>query len=461
MTTRGAIPPSIKDALESEHGYVVTITGMPGTGKSLLVNEIFREFDNSFIVLSQSEASSQLLHALLAAPDWDSRHIITHFWRRPDYDEIQKLSLKEQMIQLLGQSPEADFDILIIDSWTSFLLPIEPARQNEIQQAITYSARSERKKLVLVVDGHPKAALDDDLPLFSSSDAIVNLQRFRQDQRMYRELNIEKLRGRQVSQDMFLFTLNGGRFTYLPWHVHKFPPITIETDPIEDPSPEHVSTGNKSLDQILGGGFRKRGLSLIEVESLAAPYLETIYIPFLSNYLQLGRPAVVLLPEGWSPERFIRGIGHFVDVDVVRERVIFFGRQVFGTAKNVRAISDDPFKTLQEIRYESAQLEKKFNATPTELFALNTLENKYGPTMVKGMMAELTAVLPESERAVVAILSSQQELESGSISHSIHLRVKELCGVLSVCGVTPRTNFLAVRPILSRGSLDYELVPIE
>ena len=119
----------------------------------------------------------------------------------------------------------------------------------------------------------------------------------------------------------------------------------------------------------------------------------------------------------------------------------------------MRAIDDDPWKTLQEIRYEANQLERKFDTEATELFSLDTLENKYGVTDIKGMIAEITASLPSTNRATISILGEQQGLKSGSIAYSIHLRVQELNGVLSVCGVNPRTNYLAVRPLLSKGFL--------
>jgi Cdc6-like AAA superfamily ATPase len=95
-----------------------------------------------------------------------------------------------------------------------------------------------------------------------------------------------------------------------------------------------------------------------------------------------------------------------------------------------------------------------------QLVSLDTLENKFGITDVKGMIAEITASLPSTNRATISILGEQQGLKSGSIAYSIHLRVQELNGVLSVCGVNPRTNYLAVRLLLSKGFLDYELVPI-
>ena len=127
---------------------------------------------------------------------------------------------------------------------------------------------------------------------------------------------------------------------------------------------------------------------------------------------------------------------------------------------NTRSIDMDPWKTLQEIRYESGVLERKFNHEVTELFALDTLENMYGSTSVRGLMAEISASLSSTNRTTISILSREQDIRSESISHSVHLRVQEISGVLTVCGINPRTNYLAVRQILSGGFLDYDLMPI-
>jgi hypothetical protein len=337
-------------------------------------------------------------------------------------------------------------------------VPVHPEREYEILQSLIYASRKEGKKLVLVSEADLREPTIRKLE--HSTDAIIRLEKLSENQRMYRQMSIEKMRSRSISQDTFLFTLDQGYFSYIPWHKHQFPPIMVEREPIVDPSKDKISTGNRALDGILGGGFEKGMLSLIEVENLAAPYLETVYIPFLSNHLQLGRPAVILLPEGWSPDRFMHGLSHFVDAECVEKQVVFFGRHVLGSHENVRSIDDDPWKTLQEIRYEATQLEREFGTQATELFSLNTLENKYGITDVKGIMAEITAALPKTLRATVTILSRKQELKAGSIAHSIHLRVQELSGVLSIFGVIPRTNFLAVRPMLSKGFLDYDLIPI-
>jgi len=268
------------------------------------------------------------------------------------------------------------------------------------------------------------------------------------------------MRSHLISQDSFLFTLNQGRFTYIPWYVHQYPAITIETDPIKDPSDVLISSGNRSLDDVLKGGFKKGQLSLIEVDNLVVPYIETICIPFLSNHLQLGKPAVVVLPEGWSPESFTESLTQFIDESLVENQVVFFGRQALSKKKNVRAIDNDPWKTLQEIRYESSQLQRKFKKEVAELIALDTLENKYGSILLRSLIAEISAALSGTDKVTISILSKHQATKSEAIAHNIHIRVQEISGVLTVCGVNPRTNYLAINPNLSEGFLDYDLVPI-
>lgn len=459
MTPHSSIPPNLGQTLDSDSGYVFVISGKPGTGKSLFVQEIFRDVDNGFMILTNTESPIAFPDDFGESETWKTRHAFANFWRdivgEFDYD----VPIVEQLAKLIGQKPDTlDSEYIIIDSWSDFLEPLPISKQKKIEQSLIYAARTEKKKLILVTESIES---DPDVSgLFHSADAIIGMEKLRQDNRMYRRLVIEKLRSMPLDQDMFLFTLHGGRFTYIPWYVHQYPAITIEREPTPDPAPDTISTGNQALDKLTGGGFRKSSVSLIEVDNLAAPYLETIYIPFLSNHISLGRPAVILLPEGWSPERFTDGLSKFVDRTRVDKQVVFFGRHALGKNPNVRSIDLDPWKTLQEISYEASQLERKFKYEATELFSLDTLENKYGPAAVKGMIAEISAALPSTRRAIVTILSGQQTIKSGSISYLIHLRVQELFGVLSVCGVNPRTNYLALRPVLSGGFLDYDLLPI-
>jgi KaiC/GvpD/RAD55 family RecA-like ATPase len=455
MNEQGSIPPNIKRALEADIGYVIAVAGQPGTGKSLFVHEVLQQYPKSFLYATTTESTGP-------SKETDSdesisdRRMLVKYWRNTDVDSAHEESLNNQIQGLTGRTPK-DKDIVIIDSWREFLQPISVEKNSDVRHSLLDAARRESRRLILVLEGDKSSA---DAHILHSADAIVELRKLRLDQRMYRQLTLEKMRSFPIMQDTYLFTLYGGRFTFIPWYKHQFPPITIEREPIADPANKTISTGNRSLDSVLGGGFRRGRLSLIEVEDISAPYVETICIPFLSNHLQLGRPAVIVLPEGWSPDRFVAGLSQFVDMNVVEDQVVFFGRHALGSKGNVRTIDTDPEKTLQEIRYEASQLERRFEKSVTELFALDTLENRFGDSAVKDMVAETSAGLSGTERSTITILSSQQSLQSSGLSYDLHLRIQDIFGVITICGVNPRTGLLAVKPVLSGGFLDYELLPI-
>ncbi len=454
-----SVPPAVKTALESEHGYVIVIFGEPGTGKSLFVQTLFRTYPNTFLVLGSTEALAASALNLTDCVNWAKRHrLIQSLEGLSDIAEASQSSDADPIGLLGGQCREIqEANIVIVDSWPQILELVEESRRRSFEKLVLQAAHDTNKKMVLVCE-----STSDHLTgrsLLHAADGVIRLEKKRVENRIYRQIVIDKMRAIPVVQDTFLFTLNKGHFTYIPWYKHRYPPITVEREPIPDPSPTKISTGNRSLDALLEGGFTKGTHNLVEVEDLAISYLETIYVPYLSNQLQLGHPAIIVLPEGWSSEKLVHGLSHFVDRDLVEKRVVFFGRNI-PQHSNVRALSNDPMKTLQEIRYEASQLERKFGVETTELFALDTLENRYGAASLKSIVAEICTAIAATGRVTLSILSKQQSVQAESIPHDVHLRVGELCGVISVCGINPRTNFLAVRPLLSSGFLDYELVPI-
>ncbi|MHA1771732.1 MAG: RAD55 family ATPase [Candidatus Thorarchaeota archaeon] len=460
MNEYGAIPVKIIDALNRESGYVLVVTGGPGVGKTLFSQEILRSMPHSFLILTSSENMPIYVDALkVDMQDWERRHVDVRFTRSLLDKSTDGTSFQEQLSSLIGTPIDIkDASTIIIDSWTDFMDPFPPDQQDKFEHTLAETARDEGIKLVLVTDYKDEDSTDSSL--FHTADSIVRLEKVRDEHRTYRRLIVGKMRGMPIEQDEFVFTLYGGRFTYIPWYKHRYPAITIEREPLPDPSHDRISTGSKSLDTIIGGGFYKGALNLVEIDSLAAPYLETIYIPFLSNQLQLGRPAIILLPEGWSPERFTHGLTHFVDRGVVEEQVVFFGRQALNRTSNVRHIDEDPWKTLQEMRYEANQLVRRFKSDAIEFFALDTLENKFGADIAKGMIAEITASLPGTQTATILILSRHQKIKSNALPHSVHVAIQQICGIIGIFGVNPRTGILALTPKLSGGFLDYDLIPV-
>lgn len=460
MSTNGAMPSSFLEALDTSRGYIVAILGLPGTGKSLFASELFRSREDTCLLITTSENIEFTRNSISGFSDsWEDRFIPVS----PNTVSVEDCagSTLSDVLSPFVESPKGleTADVVIIDSWSNLLHYLRESDRARMQRLVTRQARESKKRLVLVAEGDLARPLN--VSLRHLSDLVVNLRKIHKHERMYRELVIEKMRCHALEQEAFLFTLHNGRFTSIPWYQHQYPAITIEKEPIEDLSDQTVSTGNESLDDLLGGGLKKGSMNLLEVENLAAPYLETIYIPFLSNHLNLGRPAIVLLPEGWSPDRFIDGLRRFVGTEKISHQVVFFGRQTSRDLPNCRELDDDPWKTLQEIRYESTQLEREFNQTATALLSLDSLENRYGVRAVRSLVGAVTASLSQTGRVIMGILGMNQDVKSESLSPNTHLRIEDIDGVLSLHGMIPRSNYLAVKPIRTTGFMDYSLIPIE
>ncbi len=459
MAEAGAIPPLVAEVLKADRGYVLVVMGEPGAGKTLLAREIFRTFPESHLIITSSESVDEYRRSLQSTEEWERRCTIVDQPGQLTSDTLRSNDLDVLLGTISAAEGEAiESPTIIIDSLTHLLGDYPPALQEDIQRALTSAARSGNRRLVLVADN----AQDDQLraTLLRAADGIVSLTRMREEDRAYRVMRIHKLRGATVDQDEFLFTLHGGRFKYIPWYRHRFPAITIGREPIRDASKRHVSTGSRGLDNLLHGGFQKGMVNLIEIDSMTSPYVETLYIPFLSNQLQLGRGVVVVLPEGWSQERLVRGLSYFVEREAVNNQMIFFGRHYVSSSSNVRTLDDDPQRTLQELRYEVHQLARRFGQDVTQFISLDTLENMYGSHDAAGMMAEMAASLAETSTTTVAVLTRHQEVLCSRVPHTVHIVVRQLCGVIALYGSNPRTGFLVLTPRLETGFLDYDLVPV-
>jgi len=78
MRAQGAIPPIIKNALDSRIGYILMVTGKSCLGKNLFSREILREYEDSFLIMSSADFTTTNEHSDLP----------TSISRFPDYELI-------------------------------------------------------------------------------------------------------------------------------------------------------------------------------------------------------------------------------------------------------------------------------------------------------------------------------------------------------------------------------------
>ncbi|RKY81509.1 hypothetical protein DRQ11_15345, partial [candidate division KSB1 bacterium] len=123
--------------------------------------------------------------------------------------------------------------------------------------------------------------------------------------RIFREMAIEKLRGVEIRNPVYYFTLHGGKFKYfseflsLKQSKFSYEPRPVIKDGKGTEFYEHdvFSTGHQELDNLIGG-FKRGSFVLLEVlENVPFKFVIDATLPIVENFILQGR-GVITVPYG-------------------------------------------------------------------------------------------------------------------------------------------------------------------
>jgi hypothetical protein len=155
-------------------------------------------------------------------------------------------------------------------------------------------------------------------------DGIISLRDFNIDYGKAREMEIKKLRGTNIKQPKYAFTLNGGKFQCLLPFERRRIPNPKKLMPLQNSS-NSISTGNEDLDSILGGGYRKGSFNVIEVRDDLSSWGFVSLIGFTMINFIAQKNWFVCVPSSGRDESYVRKrIGPFVSKESYDERVRVF-----------------------------------------------------------------------------------------------------------------------------------------
>jgi hypothetical protein len=133
-------------------------------------------------------------------------------------------------------------------------------------------------------------------------DGIIELVRSEQFDRVFREVEVQKLRGTVIDQHKYLYTLLGGKFAHFKAYRPPGQAYQRRIEPVADyqrSDGTYYSFGSPDLDAAVSG-IKKGSVFTIEyAESVPYSAIRTIELGVIVNLLNLGRSAVLLpLPGG-------------------------------------------------------------------------------------------------------------------------------------------------------------------
>ncbi|MFQ5838175.1 MAG: gas vesicle protein GvpD P-loop domain-containing protein [Thermoplasmata archaeon] len=273
-------------------------------------------------------------------------------------------------------------------------------------------------------------------------DGVVELRDEEVHGRRLRVMSVEKLRGREIKQHKYVFTLKDGRIRAFSHQVPRPTKRARRWKPIKDKG-KRVSTGNKDLDQLIGG-LARGGIVSIQVHvNVPNDFIDPLLVGLVSNFCRLGR-GVALVP----PRKTI--------ADFVRDAIVpYTGEEAFDNY--VRVFESSPLGSLEgsknALQMEGSSVETDLKWSTIEynlsgakhpflsLMAFDTLEAVYGETVASEMTGHFSAIRKAKDIFIGLTTPTCKSAESVANISSVHLRVENVDGCILLFGEKPYTGF--------------------
>ncbi|MCU0859996.1 MAG: hypothetical protein MUE55_05380 [Thermoplasmata archaeon] len=252
--------------------------------------------------------------------------------------------------------------------------------------------------------------------------------------RRIRELELLKLRGCEIRQPKYVYTLLGGRVRTFEYGRYSKPEKPRLFDAVPDPAEKTVSTGNADLDDMLQG--------------------------IIANFASLGRGVAWLPTKKTGAETAREELLGFVKSETFDKNVRVLEPHAPSEAPKPYSMTLEGGDVRVDIKWQDVQYALKGTGTPyLTAIGFDSLESIYGPNVLDGMMEYLTSLLNNDGVFVATVTPSVKSTSRlADLAHT-HIRIDKTSGVTIVRGEEPFTAPYAMTDP-EPGDFKPKLVPI-
>lgn len=259
--------------------------------------------------------------------------------------------------------------------------------------------------------------------------------------RRIRELDILKLRGCEIHQPKYVYTLLGGRIRTFEYSRYTKPVKPKPVDVLTDPAQGAVSTGNIDLDDMLQGGLRKGTIALIEL-SPGVPVVSSSQIEnaMICNYAMQKRGVAWLPTRKTGAETARSELLGFISPDVFDRNIRVLEPHAPSESPKPYAMTLEGGDVKVDIKWQDVQYSLKDTSSPyLAVIGFDSLESIYGPGVLDGMMEFLTSFLNSGGILVATVTPSVKSTSRLTDLAHMHIRIDKTSGVTIVRGEEPYT----------------------
>lgn len=459
------IPHEIMAFLSKSGGQTLLIKGKAGSGKTILSLSLIKACGTDGIYLSTRVGPEDLYQDCPWIKDQLAKNNIidaTNPLREKmpvherDFSEVLKYGSKEDfLVALYERVAHLSNPVVVIDSWDAVVSHL-PTSEERMEKGVIELCKETGTNLILVGEQPEETRLDYIM------DGVINLERTQLDNRRLRIIRLLKLRGVEIHQPQYLFTLENGMFR----NFGRFDAKKIENPALWTPVPDsekYFSTGCEDLDNILKGGFRRGSLNLFEeqldVSRSAEGYL---WRCCLFNFLVQKRGVVLVAGEGVSPQKLKELSVPYVGEETWNQYVRI---GVYGIEESdepyivaVTGTSEERYGIWKEV---VSELRERTEQPIQDYTSMDTLEFRGGVENTIRKMGEAVRELKTSGDLQIALIKPGLKVSQHIINLAeTYFKCQSIFGTAVLYGVHPETGFYVIEVDRSEGVPRVKLVPI-
>ena len=360
--------------------------------------------------------------------------------------------------RVLQATAKLEEPLVILDSWDAFAKELDVKERLRIEKSLVGMAEASGAKLVFISE-EPYLTTTDYLV-----DAVVTLKDEEVEGRRIRRIEWNKLRGAEIPQKNYLFTLHGGRFRMFQ-RTEAGRLSGVGARPFEPTahSKVHYSTGSEDLDWMLEGGLKRGSTILLEIGKAVPadwqlPLLASIELNFMAN----GGCVVNTSYAGLSPRAFKDAIADYASKDVVESMFRVGHYEEFHPDPCFFMLDRLSMNRSLEMIWDEAMKTRRVSGRHCLIFIdMDVGELIHSEDNMIGYVLRLSLKVKQFDDVLVLKLEEDNGDKRGlSTFCDRHIKLDVIDGTLITYGVRPPSSIYHVGYGYTKGYPKVELVPI-
>jgi len=293
-------------------------------------------------------------------------------------------------------------------------------------------------------------------------DGVVSFRSEEHAGRRLRTMTIDKLRGTEIRQHRYIYTLKDGRIHAFTNRLPAPPAKAGPWSPLPDLVDGSTSWGHEALDQ-LAGGLRPGSMVALEIDpDVPSAFVNGIKAGIICNFAALGR-GVAYVPAQKSSTELVRDwIGPHLPAGAFDDRVRVFESSPLGTLEGGKnALHMEGSNVDTDLKWSNVEYRLPGSKHPFLSFvAFDTLESVYGDHVFEQMTGHLSAVRRSRDFFIGHVSPMTKTTPKLANLAHVHLRVQNVNGSILLYGQKPYTELFNLRLAYPHGAPKLVLTPI-